>query len=161
MALPGGPRRAALNEAQVRSLSSPKAGHFQSGGTVTGESCRAAAKVTVSDSGKARRLRRYCAISWPRRELKARRLSRYFAAATDAPAGGRGFAQGAGGPAPDNSEDTMRLTSPGPGLGLRRGDSDEIYILSVLLSLSADGPRASAQGPYIFFYIFTNEYTYS
>ena len=152
MALPVGPRRAAsLSEAQVRSLSSPQAGHFRSGGTVTGESCSAAAKVTVSDSGKARRLRRYCAVSWPRQRLKARRLIRYFAAATDAPAGGRGFAQGAGGPAPDDSDDTVRLTDPGPGIGLRRDDSDEINILGVLLSHSADGPGASAQGPYIFF----------
>ena len=56
-----------------------------------------------------------------------------------------------GGPAPDDSDDTVRLTGPGPGLGLRRDDSDEIYILSVLLSHSADGPGTSAQGPYIFF----------
>ena len=106
--------------------------------------------VTGSDSGKARRLRRYCAVSWPRRRLKARRLSRYFAAATDGPAGGRGFAawQGAAGrPAPDDSDDTVRLTGPGPGLGLRRNDSDEVYVLSVLLSHSADGPGTSAQGP--------------
>ena len=57
-----------------------------------------------------------------------------------------------GGPAPDDSDDTVRLTGPGPGLGLRRDDSqaDEIYVLSVLLSHSADGPGTSAQGRYIF-----------